>query len=130
MNLTAYVLLPKSEWVEVHIFSACMSSWREQWRLYLPLTLICSDLLTMRFSCQLFSLILLMGNCMLVWWLRIPSVVTEINHATLNSHPNANVSLAENEIAVTAIAPNKNPKPQRKVAGTSFRHLNCNWPCV
>ena len=123
-------MLPWSKWVELHFCSPCMSLWREQWRLYIPLTLSCSDLLTVGFIFKLSSLILLIGNCRLVWWLRIPSIVAEKNHATPHLHQNANVSHAESEIAVTAIASNKKPKPQRKVAGTSFRHLICNWPCV
>jgi len=103
-------LLSRSEWVELHLSSRCMSSWREQCRFYLPLTLSCSDFLTVCFICQLSSLILLIGNCILVWWLRIPSIMAEKNHATPHSHPNANVS----EISVTAIASSKIPKVTEK----------------
>lgn len=116
-------LLPKSEWVELYFSSLCMSSWCKPWRLYIPLTLICADSLKTGFSFQLSSLIHVIGNRNLVWWLRIPSVVAEKNHGTLHSQPNAKVSHAESKTAVTAIAPDKTPKPQRKVAGTtSFRH--------
>lgn len=49
--------------------------------------------------------------------------MAEKNHATLHSHPNANISHAESEIAVTAIASNKKPEATEKGRGNKLSPL-------
>jgi len=50
--------------------------------------------------------------------------VAEKNHATHHSHQNANVSHAESEIAVTAIASDKKPEATEKGRGNKLSPLN------
>ena len=49
--------------------------------------------------------------------------MAEKNHTTLSWHPNANVSHAESEIAVTALASNKKPDATEKGRGNKLSPL-------